>query len=537
MSRKNFASYENKKDLQEGKEMKKKKLTRLLALMMSSVMLFSTAACSNSSQESGSETAQGTTADQGGTEENGVSGQEPVTLRIFMYDKSTPDDAAVAEYVNSLPQVQALNVQIEIVKQPGGGSEHMEKIPLLLATDEQMDIGFDASNNFTGRVQQGAYADISEFLANDPDFYNSIPEGLWEGVTYEGGIYAVPTYKDYMEQWAFFTDSYILEKYDIDPSTITDFQDMEVILEAEKQEGDRASLMFTGSMWGQILMTGLLDKYDHINSLRYAYMDPEEGKTVLNPFKTEEFAQLVQTMYDWNQKGYIHPDALTAENAEESFRTGGLKEGTSLISTGGIDYVLDASLLADYGWEGVTTLPVTGDPVITNSSTRGSLFGIYEKCENKELAYEFLKLWNTDPEVKNALYLGIPDQHYTVVDGKAQRVDNWDELYHSRNWTTGNNVIAMLTVDEEDGKWEAYQDAAETAGESADLGMILNADAIADKQAVIESVLAEYMPPLMLGFVEPESGIQQLNEQLEIAGIDEVLAEIQSQYDTFLASK
>ena len=95
----------------------------------------------------------------------------------------------------------------------------------------------------------------------------------------------------------------------------------------------------------------------------------------------------------------------------------------------------------------------------------------------------------------------------------------------------------MLTVDEKDGKWEKYLENVKSARESQLLGFTLNTDNLADKQAVIESVLAEYMPPLMLGFVEPESGIQQLNEQLEIAGIDEVLAEIQSQYDAFLAGK
>lgn len=518
--------------------MKRRKATRWMALLLSSIVLFSTAACTGSTQENAgdndTEEAVSTAMESDAASESGAA-EEPVTLRIFMYDKSTPDDAAVAEYINSLPQVQALNVQIEFVKQPGGGSEHFEKVPLLLATDEQMDIGFDSDSMFVKRMQEGAYADISGYLAEDPDFYNSIPEGLWEASSYQGGIYAVPTYKDYTEQWAFISDSYILDKYEIDLASITDFQDIEVVLEAEKQEGDRAPLMVTGGQWGNILVTAMDDDYTFLNSIDYLAVSYDEGKTVVNPFETEEFYELVQTMYDWNQKGYIHPDALTAEEA--TFTTGGLKRGTFIQSTGGMDYVLDSSLLADYGWEGTATLPVSGEPVITNGSTRGSVFGIYEKSENKELAYEFLKLWNTDPEVKNAIYLGIPDQHYTVVDGKAQRVDKWDQLYYSRNWTTGNNVIAMLTVDEEDGKWENYLEAVETAAEAVDLGMILNTDAISDKMAVIESVLAEYMPPLMLGFAEPESGIQQLNEQLKAAGFDEIIAEVQSQYDAFLAAQ
>lgn len=514
--------------------MKKNKVTRLLALLLSIGMIFSVTACGNKANETQNSGNGGTQEEQGG--EN-TSGDEPVLLRIFMYDKATPDDKAVAEYINNLPQVQALNVKIEIVKQAGGGGGHNEKIPLLLVTNEQMDIGFDASQNFVDRMQQGAYADISEYLAKDQDFYKSIPEGIWEGVKYQGGIYAVPTYKDYTVQWAFVTDTQVIEKHNIDPTSITDFGDLEVILEAEKQDGDRASFMVVAGLWRPIFYSAILDEYDLVNSLVYAVVDRKDEKTVINPFETEAFAELVQTMYDWNQKGYIHPDALTSKNAVETFTTGGLKVGSRIESTGGKDIVYDASTLSKYGWEGVVTIPVTGVPTIANNSIRGSVFSIYEKCKNKEQAYEFLKLWNTDPEVKNALYLGIPDRHYTVVDGKAQRVDKWDELYHSRNWTTGNNVIAMLLVDEKDGMWEEYQKNAQSARQAEDLGMVLNSDTIMDKQAIITSILSEYMPPLLLGYVEPESGIAKLNEQLKASGLDEVIAEIQSQYDAFRASK
>ena len=223
---------------------------------------------------------------------------------------------------------------------------------------------------------------------------------------------------------------------------------------------------------------------------------------------------------------------------EEDYVTGGLKYGPRISNTGGKDVVVDAALLENnYGWEGVTTISLTGAPKITNSSTRGSLFGIYEKCENKERAYEFLKLWNTDPEVKNAFYLGIPDTHYTVVDGKAQRADNWEDLYYSRNWTTGNNVIAMLTVDEDDDMWEENLAAAESARETADLGMFLDPTSISEQQATVDAVLSEYLSPVILGFVEPETGIQQLNEQLKAAGLEDIIAEIQAQYDEFVATK
>lgn len=521
--------------------MKMKARNKKVFAMMSAVCVaaMSLSGCGGASGEAGQSSA-GTGETQmkaavetagGGSGANGEL--EPVTLRIFMRDQASPDDELVEDYINSLPQVQELNVTIDIVKQAGGAGEHNEKVPLLLATDEQMDIGWDSSGNFANRIVQGAYLDISGYLKEDSEFYNAIPEALWNAAEYESGIYGVATYKEIAEQWAFGTDSYILEKYDIDPSSITDFLDLEPVLEAMKQEGDRSTLTLKGDQFHYVLKVALLDDYDFVNDYNYAVVKHEEGKTVVNPFETEEFAELVKTMRSWNQKGYIHPDALTIVDGKE-FIEGGLKQSERITS---YTPFAETGWAETYGWSGATVLKLTGNPKVTNGSARGSVFGIYNKCQNPERAFQFLKLWNTDPEVKNAFYLGVPEVHYNVVDGKAQPVADKDKLYYAQNWTTGNNLISMLTVNDPDDKWEQFEIWNETAVEANDLGICLNTDAIADKQATISAVMAEYLPPIVLGFVEPESGIAQLNEQLKAAGIDEVIAEIQAQYDAFLAAK
>ena len=468
----------------------------------------------------------GTSNEQG----DAASEDEHVTLRIFMVDAATPDDEAVEEYINGLPQVKALNVSVDIVKQAGGWSEYFEKLPLLLSTDEQMDIGFDNSATFAGRIVQGAYRDISGYLAEDEAFYKAIPETLWTGMKYQGGIYGVPTYKEIAEQWVFFAEPSMLEKYNIDPASITDFQDLEKVLEACKADG-RTGLTILARNYNQVLKLGLLDDYDFVNGLLYAAIKHDEGKTVVNPFETEEFAELINTMYDWNQKGYVDPDTLTiTENAE--WLEGGLKYGVPAKSFSPL-----SDLNPHEGWEANEVLYVAGQPKVTNDSARGSVFGVFKKCKNPERAYEFLKLWNTDQQVKDAFYLGVPDKHYTLVDGKAQTVENRMSLYAGQNWTTGNNLISTLLVSEPDDKWDQFEAWNQTAYAACDLGLCLNTDKISGQQATINAVMAEYLPPLLFGFVEPEKGIKQLNEQLKAAGLDEVIEEIQTQYTEFLGTK
>jgi len=401
-------------------------------------------------------------------------------------------------------------------------TEYDKKIPLILSTNEQMDIGWGGSPTFTSNLLMGAYADISEFVESDKEFYDMIGKDLWQGVSYEGGIYGIPTLKEIGEQWVLLAETEIMEKYNIDSSTINDFEDIEPLLEAHKQEGYIAGLAMRGREWSNLIGVAFSDDFHWFDNYSFAVIDPEEPEKVQSLYSTEKFAEFVNTMHRWYQEGYIHKEVLT----NEKYRDDAGRRG--IIS---LNYAPYAEVSQK---NPCTVLYVTGNPVINNGAARGSVQVIFEKCENKERAYEFLKLWNTDPEVKNAFYHGVPDVHYKLVDGKVEYVENKSELYDSQNWCTGNTLIATLLTSEPDDKMEVY--AAHTASASASpcLGIMFEDTKVADKVAVINNVLAEYLPPVLYGVVEPEKGIEQLNEQLKLAGMDEVIAECQAQYDAFL---
>ena len=95
----------------------------------------------------------------------------------------------------------------------------------------------------------------------------------------------------------------------------------------------------------------------------------------------------------------------------------------------------------------------------------------------------------------------------------------------------------MLKSDDPDDKWEQYEAFNASASEAVDLGLFVDTENISDKISVINTVMAEYLPPLVFGLVDPESGIAELNEQLKAAGMDEVIAEFQAQFDAFLANQ
>ena len=110
--------------------------------------------------------------------------EETITLRLFPNDEQKPDDALVSEELSKLT-MEKVGVKVELVKQ--GKGEFAQKIPLLIASDEPMDLVFDASwIDYPNRARSGAYLDITDKLADYPELYNVIDPALWEGSKIDG---------------------------------------------------------------------------------------------------------------------------------------------------------------------------------------------------------------------------------------------------------------------------------------------------------------------------------------------------------------
>ena len=97
----------------------KKNVALLLALSM---LMTTFSSCGKQEEQSNADKTKQTEQEIATTESEKTESEqpeseelEPVTLRIFSMDASTPDDELVEEYINNLPQVQALNVTIDLV--------------------------------------------------------------------------------------------------------------------------------------------------------------------------------------------------------------------------------------------------------------------------------------------------------------------------------------------------------------------------------------------------------------------------------------
>ena len=153
-----------------------------------------------------------------------------------------------------------------------------------------------------------------------------------------------------------------------------------------------------------------------------------------------------------------------------------------------------------------------------------------------EKALAFLSLLNTDPAFYNTLAKGVEGKHWVWVDEAAKIIGDGPEkeAYNpGSDWMFGNTFNAYYT----DANSATYQ--AETAAINAAAvpsvaqGFTFNPEPVKSELALVTAVVAEKGSPIFNGYVDPATALPEFTQALKDAGIDKIIAEVQSQLNAF----
>ncbi len=475
-----------------------------------------------------------------GTNKNsaGDNSNESKSIRVFFGDTVGTDNAEVSKAVSELSQ-EKIGVEVEMVF--FGAGEYDTKMPKLMATNEKMDIGFDSGDNFVSRARDGAYYDISSDLDAYPALKELLPDEFLGGVTIDGGIYGIPTLKEMAETWALYVSENTLTRSNISAESIKELSDVEPILAALKADGKLGVKMDTN---GTLVPLAELAKFDVISGAFVISNDSSiktKQKKVVNYYETEEFEQFVRLMRSWYEKGYISSDVIEngSETWDNTVKVDPSKRGMYRISYAPLNEIGQSQGANE------TMIPLKLTPAtISNNSTRGSVYCIYQKSENKQSSLKFLELWNTDKEMNTLIKFGIEGKHYTKIkeDGveKVKRVDDYASLYLNQNWRSQNVLISPLEEGEPADKYEEYDKFNKSARKSCVLGFTPDFSNLEAEISACNAVVSTKANTLATGAVDPddpEFGIEAIRKEMKRAGSDKVVTEIQKQYLNWLNEK
>jgi len=457
--------------------------------------------------------------------------------------------AGVEEAVNAyIEPLIGAKVSYHII----GWGDWNDKAINALQSGEKMDLIFTADwEGYGVEVAGGLLMPLDDLLEQyGQGIKETLPQTFLDGVKVNGVLYGIPTNKELCVPEGFIVNKTAAEAigWDVqaDDPSIKTTADLEPWLAKYKE-------MFPDKY--PYLMDGQAGRWADepwcpdwagmgTNSIAMKMAKGEDGKfdeTIYSIFATPEQEEHIRLMYDWGKKGYISPDAaLTSFDYNGTFGRGDFLVFSQPLKGNGIKAaeMYQANATAEFECVEITMQP----KYVVTTHAGGSMFGIPVTSQNPEAAMKYLNLMHSDATLVNLMLFGAEGTNYTKIDDNTVEVTpdaNWYGV-HGGAWTVGNTLLQYVTKGEDPQKNALLQSYADDAVATASLGFRFVKDNVADQIAAVDAVVAELANPLMCGQVDPddpEKGIEALKTALTDAGMDAIIAEVQTQYDAWKAAQ
>ncbi len=475
--------------------------------------------------------------------------EDPYTLDIYWVGNGDNEavragvEAAVNAYIEPLIGAK---VSYHII----GWGDWNDKAINALQSGEKMDLIFTADWEGYGiEVAGGLLLPLDDLLDQyGQGIKDTLPQTFLDGVKVNGVLYGIPTNKELCVPEGFIVNKTAAAEigWDVvaDDPSIKTTADLEPWLAKYKElHPDKYPYLMDGQAgrWAdEPWCPDWAGMGSNSVAMKMAKQDNGEfDETVYSIFETPEQEEHIRLMYDWGQKGYISPDAaLTSFDYNGTFGRGDFLVFSQPLKGNGIKAaeMYAANATAEFECVEITMQP----KYVVTTHAGGSMFGIPVTSKAPEKAMQYINLMHSDATLVNLMLFGAEGQNYTKVnDQQVELTDqNWYGV-HGGAWTVGNTKLQYVLTSEDPAKNEMLQSYADDAVATASLGFRFVKDNVADQIAAVDAVISEYANPMMCGQVDPDGpqGLEALKAALADAGMGDILAEVQAQYDAWKAAQ
>lgn len=447
--------------------------------------------------------------------------KEQVELTFYCVADSQPDmqkicDAAT-EYLKD-----KLNVKVK-AENFGWGDTYTPKINPMLASGQPVDIVFTANwaANYRVNANAGYFVDLTPYLKDSP-IREIVGDDFLNGSAINGKNFAVPCNKEKVHNWGFLLKKDLVEKYNVDVSKIKKMEDLEPYFDAIKKGEPGVTPLLNVQMEGPFK---LLD-WDNISDddIPGALYSDNRDNTIVNQFETPEAIAMYKKMREYYNKGWIHPDAATQDNFSEEMKTGKYFAVVQSMKPGKAEE-MKLSTNIDWVQVDITT------PVMSNRETTGALLAIPIGSEHPDIAFKFIEMLYTDKFLKNLFVYGIEGEHYEKVSENVVRLTDNTGYRAGNGWRFGDQFIDYLLENEDPDKWEQFKAYNDMGIPMNSLGFAFDATNVETEIGALKNVVQKYYKQLFLGTADTDSTLKAFSEEMKKAGVDDVIAEMQTQYD------
>lgn len=461
---------------------------------------------------------------------------------VQLGDKQPRSDEILAKANEIIEPELGLKLEIEYIDT----ASFKEKSKMKMAAGEKFDIIWTGYlNDYETAVSLGGLMDISDYIDNiemkdgtSVKMSDVVEEYFIESAYMNGKIYGIPNAQVVSNPLAVTMRKSVADKCGIDLEgmkelalKVNDSETAKAYLDKVTEELAKAKSKmpelytinpgssFSASNVYEELIAGVGIRKDGTSN------------EIVNIKDTEEFKLGVDYVRDWYEKGYIRSDiaskgnALTSadEQRQYAFYQTTWKPGQA---------PLDA---ADMGEEMVYSL--MAQPYVARTNPLLTMLSVGANSKNPEAAVKLIYMLNSNKELYNLLCWGIEGTDYKVnEDGTITEIKDsgYDEV-GAGAWRYGSQFNSLLIEGQELTVWDETKKMNDEAVKSPALGFVINTDAITTEIANIVNVNSEYKAKVEFGTAAREEYWDEYMSKLDNAGIEKVRAEVQKQYDAFLA--
>jgi len=414
-----------------------------------------------------------------------------------------------------------------------------------LTNGEKIDLIFTADwEGYVQEIQDKKLTALGDLLDNFGEgITGSLNPDFLEGVKYQGQVYGIPTNKEMcVPTGLIINKTAALEiGWDPDANPVKSTEELEEWLAKykEKYPEKYPYLMENGRWSDEPWGHDWIGLKGDVLSMKYA--KGEDGKfdeTVYSIYETQEQEDHIRLMYKWAQLGYISPDSAK-QDYNAVFGMGDFLAFTQPLKGNNIKSVemYNANKNPDVPDFECTEI-ILQDKYKVTCQAGGSMFAIPKSSKKKDLAMQYLNLMHSDATLVNLMLFGKEDVNYTKVNDKQVELNpeaNWYGM-HGGAWTVGDTTLQYVLTSEDPAKNQLLQEYADDAPKTASFGFRFNKKPVRNTLKAVEEVVDKFQLPLMIGAVDPddpELGIEAFRAALKEAGIDELKAEVEAQYENW----
>ena len=471
-----------------------------------------------------------------GGEGESASGEEKTATMVWYlpgganYPYDPQAEKAVYEKASEMTK-EAFNAELD-VRVLGTFSDYNKKMPVIMASGEEFDLAWAAnwSNDFYKAAHDGMFAPLQDLL---PEYAPTAYENNLAAapdLTVNGNLYGVTCQAVIAKGTRISARKDLIDRFGWEPQNVDDPKELEPML---SDVAENEPSMYTISTRKGIMfwLAGAMKYADVgvLNALLAVKYDDSEMK-VVNRYDQEDFKQVLGYLRDWYQNGLIPADAVTMkEDQKKTLETNG-KAGIILHNS--YDPTIPLEVRGGHDYHNF----LMGDSYIMPGIAVSTVQTIGYNSKNKEKAAQLLELIATDSDFYNLISFGIEGENYEKLEPNRIKFKP-DGGYSQRSgWIYGLQWYGYLLEHDPPNRDEAWKEWNGSAYAPYILGFVADQDPVKTQIAGCSSVAQQYRMPIDVGAVGPDV-LEKFNNELKKAGIDEIIAELQSQIDAWAESK